>query len=839
MGLGVLFKLNLRYYRRHGVLSLLCLLGIALGVGIIVAVELINNSALASFASSVDFLSGKSTHSIISEYDRIDEDLFRRVWAHPEVTAASPVVEAPAATKETGSEPIRFVGLDPLLDEQFRSLTPSQGDEREFVAFLTGRPPRVYLSADLMKRFDLKPGDPLTLSVAGVRKEIRILGALPGSQGSGPGENTAALDIAAAQDLFGRTGYLDRIDIIAADGVDTLRDALPSGLRITDRGERKAVLTSMLYSFQLNLAAMSLLALFVGIFLIYNFSMFSVLSRREEMSLLLTLGTDRRNLVGAFLLEALLMGAVGSLIGIAFGWMTAWFSIERVSASISEIYFYVRAEGVHLTRMVVLRGFAVGFAATLIGTALPALEIAFTPPILGMKRRTIEDRAHGLKGMLFVGGLILCAFSGAAAWASRYSIYWGFASAFGLTLAFAFFTPSILAPSTHHLARWLKKGLGSLEGFLAARTIKASLSRTSIAVAALAVALAMTIGVDTMIHSFKESVRNWLDYSLQGDLYISPSTTKWAHPLPETLVENAGRLPNVAAVERFSSHEIYLEGRPVRLRVIDADVLKKRGRFHFIQGDATAWDELIDGDVFVSESLAYRFRVGKGDTITLSSPNGKRAFRIAAVTRDYSSDQGAMHMDWGTYRTFWNDDRVQSMALFLEPGASPNDVRAELTRMFPGLDRTVVSNTRMKEDILKIFDKTFAPTATLKGVSLVVGLLGVATALMAILMERSREVTVLGYLGLTSWETARLNGWQAVIMGVMAFAVSVVCGIVLTYIIVYAINYRSFGWSIDIFMNPWVFIKTFALTMAACLASSVYPSYKLITSQRRAALDEE
>ena len=145
----------------------------------------------------------------------------------------------------------------------------------------------------------------------------------------------------------------------------------------------------------------------------------------------------------------------------------------------------------------------------------------------------------------------------------------------------------------------------------------------------------------------------------------------------------------------------------------------------------------------------------------------------------------------------------------------------------------------MREDILIIFDKTFAPTATLKGVSLFVALLGIATALTAILMERSREMTVLGYLGLTPGELGRMNVYQAIVMGLAAFGISVVCGLVLTYIIIYAINYRSFGWSIDVFLNPWIFVKAFGLTMAACLISSVYPTYRLTRTAAGAALEDE
>ncbi|MCA1961843.1 MAG: ABC transporter permease [Desulfomonile sp.] len=834
--LPVLLGLNLRYYRSHKLLSILCILGIALGVGIVVAVELINSSAFSSLSASVDFLSGRATHSVVSGFGRIDEKHFPAIWTHPQVEAAAPVIEVMATAVETGDEPIRFVGIDPLLDGEFRGFSTVREDSGDFVPFLTERPPRMLLSADVMKQHGLRVGDTLTVSAAGVEKKVRIHGTIPA--GDGLGDHLAVLDIAAAQELFGRYGELDRIDLIVRGNVEELARTLPLGLGLTDRGERKATLQAMLYSFQLNLTAMSLLALFVGVFLIYNFSMFSVLSRREDMSLLITLGSDRRELVGAFLAESLALGIVGSILGISFGWLVGWLSIERVSSSISELYFHLRVQELHLTASIALRGLTVGLAATLVGTALPALEVAVTPPVLGMKRRTIEDRAHGLKWILLLSAAACFLGSLAAWWASRYSVFWGFASAFGVTAAFALATPSALSPFSHYLGAWLKRWMGSLEGFLAARTIRASLSRTSIAVAALAVALSMTIGVDGMIHSFRESVRRWLDGALLGDLYISPSTTRWAHPLPNELIEMVYRHPDVEAVERYSTHEALLKGKPVKMRVVDGKVLKHHSTFHFLAGGRDAWDNLVAGGIFVSESLRFRLGIDVGDKATLKTPEGDRAFPVVALTRDYSTDQGALHIDRAVYERIWNDRSVQSVALFLKPGASTADIHRSIVHAFPGLDRTVVSNTKMKEDIFVIFDKTFAPTATLKGVSLLVALLGVATALTAILIERSREMTVLGYLGVTRREMAKINVYQGLIMGAAAFLISCACGTILTYVIVHAINYRSFGWSIDVSLDPWVFLKTAVLTTLACLASCVYPTYRL-SRGRPLHLEEE
>ncbi len=992
-GLSALFRFNLRYYRHHRVLACLCLTGIALGVGIVVAVELINDSALSSLASTVDFLAGRTTHSVVSSYAHIDEKVFAQIWTDPAVQAATPILEVIAPTVETRGNPVRFLGIDPFLDGEFRNLGPRRHVGGALGDFVAGEPPGVYVSARLTERYGLGPGSILTALIAGVEKRMKVLGALPGGTdpserrlgatpngrdglgrsargpvagkdgsthipsaggrrgGTAPesrdqagsaadfsriGENAtitarqkmpnrlsipdndrldacptretarsitpqrtrrvprgedcgkfhpaltppikggkqqtiapggrvegegkfgqfntpanfkerhygtddylAVVDISTAQELFGRLGSMDRIDLIVTGEPAQLAQRLPQGLRLTDRAARKSSLEAMLYSFQLNLAAMSLLAVFVGVFLIYNFSMFSVLSRREDMALLLTLGAHRNGLVVAFVAESLLLAAVGGLLGISFGYLVALLGMERVSGTISELYFQVRVSRVPLTLPIVIQGLAVGFAATMAGTGFAVWEVAATPPILGMKRRTIEDRAHGMKGRLFICGVVCLICSLIAAWASRFSVFWGFGSAFGVTLAFALLTPALLSPLTLYLGRWLKVVAGSVSGFLAAATVRASLSRTSVAVAALASALAMTIGVDTMIHSFRRSVAFWLDRALVGDLYISPETTKWGHSLPDSLIEFLRKNPRIDHVERYAMQIVELRGRSVRLRIIDGAILRRFSSPVFLAGKDRAWDKLIGGHVFVSEPLAFRFGLGAGDELELQTPEGARRFPVAAVVRDYSSDQGTIHMDREIYQRFWNDTRVQSVAMFLRPGASSEEVTEEVAREFPDMGKAIVSNARMRREVMRIFDKTFAPTANLKAVTLLVALLGVATALMAILMERARDLKVMGYLGLTPWEMAKMYVFQGLIMGCVAFLIASVCGIVLTYIIVHAINYRSFGWSIDISLDVGIFCRILLLTVAVCLVSSIYPTYRLTRAFSRPAIDEE
>ncbi len=838
MTISTVLKFNFHYYRRHILLTTLCLMGIALGVGIVVAVELINDSALKSFSSSVDYLSGKSDLSIISEQGRIDEKLFASIWSKPGVQSAAPIIEVMAQTLQTGDDPVRFLGIDPFLDFQIRSFFPrKQGSVGG--GFLTDDPPGVFVSSHMMSKYGLARGSILTVVIAGIEHKLTVRGQIPKSAMGAQGENIAIMDIARAQELFSKLGHIDRIDVMTRLSAAQLGNGLPKDLMVIDSNSRKSTLKAMLYSFQLNLAAMSLLALFVGVFLIYNFSMFSVLSRRQDMSLLLMLGSDRQGLVGAFLLESLIFGAAGSLLGILFGYLVATYSIDRVSSTISDLYFQVNVDSVILTTQTLTHGLIVGFAAVFIGVLIPCLEVAVTPPVVGLTRRSIEEKVQGMKTWLFGAGAVLFISAGIAAWASKFSIFWGFASAFAMTTAFALFTPLFLSIFALYGGKFIKTILHSLEGFLAARAVQASLSRTSISVAALATALAMTIGVDTMIHSFRGSVEEWLDGSLRGDLYIAPSTTRWHHALPDELAAMIKKDPAVDVMEKYSAYDIYLMGKPVRLRIIEADILESRVKFIFLKGsEKAAWEGIKKGGVFISESLAYKFHLSLGESLKLNTPRGERSFKIVAITRDYSSDQGTIQMDRQVYVDDWGDARTQSIAIFAKLNASLDDLKSRIASTFPGLGKAISSNEKMRRGVLLIFDKTFAPTATLKGVSLLVALLGVATALTAILIERSRDMRVLGFLGLTPNQLGLMNVFQAMFMGLASFLIAAVSGLFITLIIIFAINYRSFGWSIDIHLSSWVFLKSFLLTSLACFVASLYPTWKILKTHNVTVSDE-
>ncbi len=344
----VVFRVLLSYWPRHRLQCALCLLGIALGVAVVTAMDLANVSALASFRQSIATISGKSTHQIApvegSYQNGVPEEIFARVFATPGVIAAAPVIEtygtilpdAHAALanspleKSSTSDPgkpapalVRILGIDPLLDRPFRS---TDGIDAGFGAAQFSqwmlRDDGCVLSESLAARMGVKAGGTLTLMQSSKRHTLTLLATYPSSDRQAQ-DDILLMDIAAAQERFGRLGKLNSIDLILPDGPDgesvaeKLRALLPEGVVNCSGPVSGAARTEALLSaFQLNLRALSLLALVVGMFLVYNTQTVAVLQRLSSIGTLRCLGASERETRRAVLCEAALLGLAGSVIGL-------------------------------------------------------------------------------------------------------------------------------------------------------------------------------------------------------------------------------------------------------------------------------------------------------------------------------------------------------------------------------------------------------------------------------------------------------------------------------------------------------------------------------------------
>jgi putative ABC transport system permease protein len=377
-----------------------------------------------------------------------------------------------------------------------------------------------------------------------------------------------------------------------------------------------------------------------------------------------------------------------------------------------------------------------------------------------------------------------------------------------------------------------------LIGRMAARTVTQALSRTSVAIAALMVAVSVVIGVTVMIASFRTTVENWLEQTLIADVYISPPLQG---PIPvatmnPALADKVRGVPGVASVDLVHYSMVHSrEFGDVRLTAVTT--LRNRILKSSNVSDAVA--RVQSGAVIVSEPFSTRHHVQPGDQITLTTDHGAQTFPIVGIYYDYSSDQGMVLMTLDTYRRFWSDESVSAIAVYLARGANENQVEDAIRAALGGSNVVVQSNKALRADALVIFDRTFAITLALRLIAVVVAFIGVLGALMALQLERTRELGTLRASGMTLPQLWRLTLLESGLMGATAGLLSIPTGLLLSVVLIYVINLRSFGWTIFFEPVPEVYLEALAVAVIAALLAAVYPMLRLGRLQVADALREE
>jgi putative ABC transport system permease protein len=388
-------------------------------------------------------------------------------------------------------------------------------------------------------------------------------------------------------------------------------------------------------------------------------------------------------------------------------------------------------------------------------------------------------------------------------------------------------------------------GLLGLTGRMAARGVVARLSRTGVAVAALMVAVSATVGVGVMIRSFRATVERWLETSLAADVYVSAPTLRSGRGGESTLspgvVERLRETPGVVSLGTYRGARVLSEFGPTQLVALGIGP-GSYGQFRFLSGEPGAvWPAFQErGAAIVSESYAYRHGLAVGRSLRLRTDRGERVFPVAGVFVDYGSDQGVVMVSRRTYDAYWDDRGLSSLGVVVAPGA---DVSAmiEILRARAGADQDLLirSNRALREASLEIFDRTFAITAVLRILATAIAVIGVLSALMALQLERSRELGVLRAQGLTPREVWRLTLAETGLLGAIAGALAVPVGIGLALVLIRVINRRAFGWSIEAVIPMNVLLQAVGLAVAAALAAGVYPAWRMSRTPPAPALREE
>jgi putative ABC transport system permease protein len=812
--------------------------GITLGVAVVVAVDLANLSANRAFDLSVDSVVGRATHHIVGGPQGVDESVYTELRRAGAVRAAAPVVAAYASPREMDGRPMQLLGIDPFSELPFRNYLWAEQPVSldELTAWLT-EPGSVLLSAEVAERYQLRPGDNLSLDVVGRERQVIVAGLLqPRDDLSRRAlEGILLADIATAQELTDRVGRLDHIDLILPEGEAQrarIEMLLPQGVRIQPAEAQTGSTKQMTAAFRLNLTALSLLALVVGMFLIYNTMTFSVVQRRSLFGILRCLGVTRREVFALVLVEALIVGCVGATLGLALGLVMGRSAVQMVTQTVNDLYFVLTVRDVDTPLVSLAKGAIVGVGATLAASVPPAWEAATGAPRAALSRSGLETKAQRASLRTAVAGIaLILAGVGVLALPSQ-SLIVSFGCTFLIVLGFACLTPLVTKTMMELAAPVLQRVLGTL-GRMAPRDVSKSLSRTAIAVAALMVAMSVTIGISLMVGSFRQTVVLWLTDALQGDIVVSgPSVSglQDVTPLDPRAESIVRRHPRVVRVDLLRSTTVDSPAGPIEVEAGNSPDYGDELRYLASEGSSEAtWDAVRQfGAVIVSEPLANRLGLSLSDEVTLYTNAGPRTFPVAGIYYDYASTEGTAIMSLSGYRESWNDETVTALVVQIAPGANPEQVARELEADLAPVQRLFAQpNQAIRGAALGIFDRTFAITGALQLLATVVAFIGVLSALLALQLEKRREFGILRAVGLTVRELRALILMETGLMGTVAGLLSMPAGLALAVILVYVINRRSFGWTLQMVVDAVPFLQAIAVSLLAALLAGIYPALRM------------
>jgi len=838
--------------------TFLSVLAVALGISVVIAVRLANNAALSAFRQTSQALAG-TADLVVHGPTPLPATLLPRLRPLGALAEITPFDDRMALDART-QQVVEVLGLDLVADTSH-----GDGDATALIAAMPAGPEETRPDIVLTERYSLlhgyRPGDTVTLVIAGRPLRFRIA-ALLRDQGLARAQegNVAVLNLADALTVFNPTHpRFDGLQIKLAPGVTpaafqtSLQPLLPDDDPIEPPSSRDLQSERLLGAFRLNLDAMSYVSLLVGVFLIYNTVSMSVVRRRTAIATARALGAQRAAVVWMFLLEALMLALPGALLGVGLGWVLARGALRFVTLTVNNLYTVAHPGPVRLGPWEWGLAFALGTGSALLAALAPARAAAAVTPAEGLRRGAQETAAAERAPRLLAAGAVCALLSvGLALLPAHGTIPWlGYGSALAAVLASACWVPPLLVTVLPR-ARLFLLAHRQIAAGLAVASLTAALRRTSVVLVALSTAVAMTFGVAILVGSFRATVQLWVAQTLQADVFIQAAdwTRDRPAPLLPALIREIEATPGVAAADEYYAAPYTLRGEPVYLatgwtrdvatgrrgNALSSGSAAIRGRrlarLRFLSGRPAA--AVIEGalrhsEALISEPLARHFHLWSGATATLNTADGPAQITIADVYYDYSNDRGTINLPFDVYQHWFGEPPASNLALYAAPGISSDVLRQRvLTRLAAGASGSsgvvVHDNVTLRREIFRIFDQTFRITYALELVALIVAILGVTNTLLAVALERERELGILRFLGSTPRQTRNMLLAEAGVIGVLSLAIGLALGLALAAILIFVINVQSFGWTIQVHLPYGFLLAAGLLILLATVAAGLGPA---------------
>jgi putative ABC transport system permease protein len=832
--------------------TLLTLLGIILGVAVVLAIQITNQTTLDSLRRVFDRTTGKASLVVIPVNETrqpLDDDVLDKVEREAGVQAAVPSLRVRTLlASDASSWQIAFnmsgiaagnffqlYGVDPEMDPQVR-----------VYALSAGRMPRpekyeVVIPEKTAREKDLQIGQDLVLLTSESAARLEIIGLLAGEGVALLNDGTVGFaPLSVVQDLFGRGGEYDEIALqidqsIAEnpDALEALKESL--GQRVGDDSQvaypaaRGQLISQMLATYQMGLTFFSLIAIFVGAFLIYNTFSMTVVERTREIGMLRAVGMNRRQVLGMVLAEAGLLALIGSALGLVVGYGLALGLIRLLGDLVTaeESILSVTWQGV-------FQSIAVGVGVTLVAALLPALQAARVSPLEALRARGRSTSRP--KPLLGLAGIALMLFG----WYASFRFPWPKELLFyGGSLALVCFflgatlTVGMAVGWLERLSRPLALWLYRNEGALGSANVRRAVGRTTLTVASLMVALTMIISIESLAYSFESDLQSWIDNALGGDLYVRaplPMRESFASQLqsvPGVQTASPARVLTIQAAPGSLPADVETDGQFLFEALAPAS-FRQIGDMEFVanQGDPEAnWARLLQGKaVFISNMVADRYDLHQGDELVLLTRRGEQPFYIAAEVTDFG---GQGQLIYGTYddmSRWFNEQGVDRFTLKVAPGYSIDAVAQEIEARFKDSENISLQTTEaFKKSILDLVDQSFRLFDVLNLIGVIIGALSVINTLTMNVIERQREIGGLRSLGMTRRQVLRMVLAEALALGVMGGVYGFVIGYFIAQVVILGTNMMA-GYDLVYQFTPNPYLTGALIALVFVQAAAVYPA---------------
>jgi len=840
------------YVRKHLLRSVLTTAGIVLGVALLVGMQTANRSVLRAFNQTVDRIAGKAQLQVSAGDSGFAEEVLERLQSLPEVRAAAPVIESSVDPGLKGQGKLLILAVDLTGDRTLRDYDFDSGEQDVIddpLVFLA-QPDSLIVTREFADRNGLRSGSKLTFDTMEGRKQFTVRGILKaGGMAQAFGGNLGIMDIYAAQKFFGRGRRFDRIDIGLAEGVSldrgeaALGKLLGPGFTVEPPSGRGRQFESLLGIYSVAMSISSVFALFIGMFIIYNAFAIAVTQRRPEIGILRALGATRGQIRTLFLAESAVAGIIGSAAGVGLGLAFAR-SLTGFTGQMMERIFGVpqNAREVLVDGWFLAVAMALGVLTSMIAAFIPARNAARVEPTQALQKGRYQVLAAGENRLRRNTALVAALVAVVCLAFSRYrpAFYLGYLLTVVAGLLLTPLLSLVLAKLLRHPMKWLRP----VEGALAADSLIQAPRRTSATVAALMLSLALVIGQGGVARASFDSIAEWIDSTLNPDLFVSASETLAARDFhfPAAMYADLKKIPGIADIQPIRTARVQFRGKPVMIVAVELEKVARRVRRNSVAGDPDTMNRLASEEkgVIIGENLAGLEKLKLGDPIALATPTGPLRLPVVGIIRDYSNQLGAIFLERKVYIRYFQDDTVDIFRVYVKPGVRAEAVRRDIVNGLGSQRRMfVLLNREVRDYVLGLTNQWLGMTYLQVLVAMLVAVLGIVNTLTVSIADRRREVGVLRAVGGLRSQIRGTVWMEAAAIGIIGLVLGIATGAINLYYELQAIQHDLTGMPLSYQFPLGIVGILVPVILLAALGAAILPAESAVRGSLVEALEYE